>query len=86
MAQRQGELFFNVTSNVLDSEETSLEATSWTFEGTPVVEGQRLFVSARRSVPEDEIQVVCFDTVSLAAGAAERVRRNGRLHPRQSLP
>ena len=64
VGQRQGELFFDVTSNVLDADETSSEATSWTFEGTPVVEGTRLFVSARRSVPEDEIHVVCFDTES----------------------
>ncbi len=62
VGQRQGELIFDVTSNVLEIDETSPEATSWTFEGTPVVEGNRLFVSARRSVPEDEIHVVCFDT------------------------
>ena len=61
VGQREGELVFHVTSDVLDLEAESPEATSWSFEGTPVVANGRVYVSARRGFPEDETIVACFD-------------------------
>lgn len=58
---RQGELVFHVTSDVLDPDAESPEATNWTFEGTPVVEDGRVYVSLRQGSPEDQVFVVCFD-------------------------
>lgn len=64
IAEREGELAFHVTSDVLDPDAESPEATSWSFEGTPIVSGGRVYVSARRGFPEDEILVACFDADS----------------------
>lgn len=64
IAEREGELVFHVTSDVLDAEAESPEATSWSFEGTPLVSDGRVYVSARRGFPEDETIVTCFDAVS----------------------
>lgn len=64
VAQREGELVFHVTSDVLDPEAESPEATSWSFEGTPLVSDDRVYVSARRGFPEDETVVACFDANS----------------------
>jgi outer membrane protein assembly factor BamB len=64
VAEREGELVFQVTSDVLDADAESPEATSWSFEGTPLVADGRVYVSARRGFPEDETIVACFDAVS----------------------
>ena len=64
VAQREGELVFHVTSDVLDPEAESPEATSWSFEGPPLVSDGRVYVSARRGFPEDETVVACFDANS----------------------
>ena len=55
---------FRVTSDVLDPDASSPEATAWSFEGTPVVDNGRVYVSARRATPEDEVVVACFDASS----------------------
>ena len=64
VAQREGELVFHATSDVLDTEAESPEATSWSFEGTPLVSDGRVYVSARKGFPEDETVVSCFDASS----------------------
>ena len=64
VAEREGELVFHVTSDVLDAEAESPEATSWSFEGAPLVSDGRVYVSARRGFPEDETVVACFDASS----------------------
>ncbi len=64
VAEREGELVFHVTSDVLDPDAESPEATSWSFEGTPLVSDGRVYVSARRGFPEDETIVACFDANS----------------------
>lgn len=61
VSAREGELVFQVSSEVLDENSVGPEVTSWCFEGAPLVVEDRVYVSARRSVPEDEIHVVCFD-------------------------
>lgn len=60
----QGLLVFRVTSDILDADAASPEATAWSFEGTPLVANGRVYVSARRGTPEDEIAVACFDAAS----------------------
>jgi outer membrane protein assembly factor BamB len=64
VAEREGELAFHVTSDVLDPDAESPEATSWSFEGTPLVSDGQVYVSARRGFPEDETIVACFDANS----------------------
>ncbi|MFP6765803.1 MAG: PQQ-binding-like beta-propeller repeat protein [Planctomycetaceae bacterium] len=61
---RQGLLVFRVSSDILDPDASSPEATAWSFEGTPVVENGRVYASARRATPEDEVVVACFDASS----------------------
>jgi outer membrane protein assembly factor BamB len=61
ISDSEGSLVFQVTSDVLDPDADSPEATKWCFEGTPVVHDGRVYTTARRSTPEDEIVAVCFD-------------------------
>jgi len=72
IAQREGQLDLRITSNEIEPKagasqtevrqfEKSPEATPWSFEGTPVVEDRRLFVSLRQGAPEDRTVVACFD-------------------------
>jgi outer membrane protein assembly factor BamB len=61
ISQSEGAIVFRATSDVLDEHADSPEATKWCFEGTPVVQDGRIYVTARRSTPEDEIMAVCFD-------------------------
>jgi outer membrane protein assembly factor BamB len=72
----QGLLVFRVTSDILDPDASSPEATAWSFEGTPVVEDGRVYVSARRGTPEDEISVACFDAASSQLLWQQRVCSN----------
>lgn len=60
----EGQLIFQQAASVLDGPDVSPEATGWSFEGTPVVDGNRLWVSARRGFPEEEIELACFDVES----------------------
>gem|GEM_PF-1365813 len=61
VSEREGELVFQVSSEVLDENPIGPDVTSWCFEGAPLVAEDRVYVAARRSVPEDEIHIVCFD-------------------------
>lgn len=60
----EGQLIFQQAASALDGPDVSPEATGWSFEGTPVVDGNRLWVSARRGFPEEEIELACFDVES----------------------
>lgn len=72
----QGLLVFRVTSDILDPDAASPEATAWSFEGTPLVANGRVYVSARRGTPEDEIAVACFDAASSQLLWQQRVCSN----------
>jgi len=73
IASRQGELVFHVTSNVLDPDAESPEATNWTFEGTPVVADGRVYASLRQGSPEDQVFAVCFDAETSRLNWSRRV-------------
>ena len=82
----QGLLVFRVTSDVLDPDAVSPEATAWSFEGTPLVADGRVYVTARRGTPEDEIAVACFDASSSQLLWQQRVCSNlSTLFDRSSL-
>lgn len=40
------------------------EGDGWTFDGSPLVDGERLYVVARRSQPQMQLNVACFDAVA----------------------
>ncbi|MBI1310032.1 PQQ-binding-like beta-propeller repeat protein [bacterium] len=61
IADREGQLALRITSDVIDPETRSPEATTWCFEGTPLISDERLFVSLRQGSPEDRSMVACFD-------------------------
>ena len=67
VSNSEGFMEFQVTAGVLDIDldappkEDEIKATKWCFEGTPIVHDGRIYVTARRSTPEDEIACVCFD-------------------------
>ncbi len=61
IADREGQLDLRVTADQIDDHTSSPQATSWSFEGTPVVSEGRLYVSARQGAPEDLSVIACFD-------------------------
>ncbi len=73
VGQREGQLDLRITSNQIEPKknspraaagqfEKSPEATTWSFEGTPVISEGRLFASLRQGAPEDRTAVACFDS------------------------
>ena len=73
VGQREGQLDLRITSNQIEPKtnlpnvaagqfEKSPEATTWSFEGTPVISEGRLFASLRQGAPEDRTVVACFDS------------------------
>jgi outer membrane protein assembly factor BamB len=61
---QQGALVFRVTSDAFDPDAVSPEATSWSFEGAPIVDDDRVFLTARRGTPEEEVVIACFDATT----------------------
>ncbi|MHC4876442.1 MAG: outer membrane protein assembly factor BamB family protein [Planctomycetota bacterium] len=61
IAEREGQLDVRITSDQIDDQASSPQATAWSFEGTPVVREGRLYVSLRQGSPEDLSVVACFD-------------------------
>ena len=66
--------------------------TSWSFEGSPVVGGNRVYVALRRSQPQMQINVACFDAANgrliwnrKVCAAVSNIGRNNNLITHQLL-
>jgi outer membrane protein assembly factor BamB len=92
VGQREGQLDLRITSNQIEPAsnptqaaasqfEKSPQATTWSFEGAPVVSEERLFVSLRQGSPEDRTIVACFD-----ARTGKLVWRSGIVASLTNLP
>ncbi len=64
IATREGKLVWRVAAEEVDPQDPLQAAAPWCFEGSPVADGRHVFVAMRRSLPQEQINVACFDADS----------------------
>ncbi len=57
----EGKLVWRVAAEDVDPQDPLSAASPWCFEGSPVADSQRVLVALRRSLPQEQINVACFD-------------------------
>lgn len=57
----EGKLVWRVAAEDVDPQDPLSAASPWCFEGSPVADSERVFVVLRRSLPQEQINVACFD-------------------------
>lgn len=57
----EGKLVWRVAAAEVDPQDPLSAASPWCFEGAPAVDSQRVFAVLRRSLPQEQINVACFD-------------------------
>lgn len=57
----EGKLVWRVSAEEIDPQDPLSAASPWCFEGSPVADSQRVFVVLRRSLPQEQLNVACFD-------------------------
>lgn len=60
----EGKLVWKVAAEDIDPQDPLSAASPWCFEGSPIVDSHRVFVVLRRSLPQEQINVACFDADS----------------------
>jgi outer membrane protein assembly factor BamB len=58
----EGKLVWRVAAEDIERQDPLGAASPWCFEGAPVTDSQRVFVTLRRSLPQEQINVACFDS------------------------
>lgn len=61
IGQGEGKLVWRVAADEIDRKDPLSAASPWCFEGSPVADSQRVFVALRRSLPQEQLNVACFD-------------------------
>jgi hypothetical protein len=61
VGQAEGKLVWRVSAADIDPQDPLHAAAPWCFEGAPVANAQRVFAVLRRSLPQEQINVACFD-------------------------
>ncbi|MFM9960678.1 MAG: PQQ-binding-like beta-propeller repeat protein [Planctomycetaceae bacterium] len=57
----EGKLVWRVAAEHIDRQDPLSAAAPWCFEGAPVADSERVFVALRRSLPQEQLNVACFD-------------------------
>ena len=57
----EGRLVWRVSADEVDPQDPLRAAAPWSFEGSPVADSRRVFAALRRSLPQEQINVACFD-------------------------
>lgn len=60
----EGKLVWRVAAEEIDAQDPLSATSPWNFEGAPVADAQRVFVVLRRSLPQEQLNVACFDADS----------------------
>ncbi|TXT26762.1 MAG: hypothetical protein FD138_2818, partial [Planctomycetota bacterium] len=60
----EGKLVWRVAAEEIDPQDPLSTNSPWSFEGAPVADSQRVFVVLRRSLPQEQLNVACFDADS----------------------
>ncbi len=57
----EGKLVWRIDAKEIDPQDPLSVASPWCFEGPPAADSQRVLVVLRRSLPQDQLNVACFD-------------------------
>lgn len=57
----EGKLVWRVVAEDIDRQDPLSATSPWCFEGAPATDSQRVFVALRRSLPQEQLNVACFD-------------------------
>ncbi len=57
----EGKLVWRIAAKEIDPQDPLSVASPWCFEGAPAVDSQRVLVVLRRSLPQEQLNVACFD-------------------------
>lgn len=57
----EGKLVWRVAAEEIDPLDPLSATSPWCFEGAPVADSQRVFAVLRRSLPQEQLNVACFD-------------------------
>lgn len=57
----EGKLVWRVAAEEIDRQDPLNAAVPWCFEGSPAADSQRVFAVLRRSLPQEQLNVACFD-------------------------
>lgn len=60
----EGKLVWRVAAEDIDSQDPLSAVSPWCFEGSPIADSHRVYVVLRRSLPQEQINVACFDADS----------------------
>lgn len=60
----EGKLVWRVAAKDIDPQDSLSAASPWCFEGSPIADSHRVYVVLRRSLPQVQINVACFDADS----------------------
>jgi len=57
----EGKLVWRIDAKEIDPQDPLSVASPWCFEGPPAADSQRVLVVLRRSLPQEQLNVACFD-------------------------
>lgn len=57
----EGRLVWRVAADDIDPQDPLRATAPWSFDGSPVADSRRVFAVLRRSLPQEQINVACFD-------------------------
>ncbi len=57
----EGRLVWRVSADDVDPQDPLRATAPWSFDGSPVADSRRVFAVLRRSLPQEQINVACFD-------------------------
>lgn len=61
IGEGEGRLVWRVSADDVDPQDPLRATAPWSFEGSPVADSRRVFAVLRRSLPQEQINVACFD-------------------------
>ncbi len=64
IALGEGKLVWRVAAEDIDPQDPLSATSPWNFESAPVADAQRVFIVLRRSLPQEQLNVACFDADS----------------------
>lgn len=57
----EGKLVWRIAAKEIDPQDPLSASSPWCFESSPAADSQRVFVALRRSLPQEQLNVACFN-------------------------
>ncbi len=61
IGEGEGRLAWRVSADDVDPQDPLQATAPWSFDGSPVADSRRVFAVLRRNLPQEQINVACFD-------------------------